>query len=74
MNAAFEAAQHAEIFLVVGTSAVVYPASGLPRIARERGARVIEVNLERTELSSLAQISLQGRSGEILPQLVGATE
>jgi NAD-dependent deacetylase len=71
MKAASAAAQSCEVFLVVGTSSVVYPANALPALARQSGARVIEVNLEPTELSALADISLRGRSGELMPQLIG---
>jgi len=65
------AASSAEVFLVVGTSAVVYPAAGLVWIAKSAGARVIEVNLEETGLSSEVDCSFRGRSGEILPELIG---
>jgi NAD-dependent deacetylase len=67
---ALAAAREAEVFLVLGTSSVVYPAAALPYTALESGARVIEINLEATELSSRAHISLRGKSGELLPQLV----
>jgi NAD-dependent deacetylase len=65
-----EAAQQADVFLVVGTSSLVYPAAALPRVAREHGARVIEVNLDETELTDLADISIRGKAGEILQQVV----
>ncbi len=65
------AAGSVEVFLVVGTSAVVYPAAGLVWIAKSAGARVIEVNLEETGLSLEVDCSLRGRSGEILPELIG---
>lgn len=71
LQIAFTTAQRAEVVLVVGTSSMVYPAAGLPRIALEHGARVIEVNPEPTELSASADLSLRGPAGEILPQLVG---
>ena len=74
LAAAMEAARRAEVFLVAGTSAVVYPAAGLPRVALEHGARVIEINLEPTELSGVAQISLRGKCGEILPQLLAPAD
>jgi NAD-dependent deacetylase len=70
LSRAVTAAQAAQLFLVVGTSSVVYPAAALPRLALEHGARVIEVNPEATELTRLADISLRGTAGEILPQLV----
>ncbi|HSW51100.1 MAG TPA: NAD-dependent deacylase [Bryobacteraceae bacterium] len=65
-----QAARSAEVFLVIGTSAVVYPAAGLVGLAKSSGAKVIEVNLEETGLSSLVDCCLRGRSGELLPQLI----
>lgn len=67
-----EAARSADVFLVVGTSAVVYPAAGLAMTAQAAGARVIEVNLEETAFSACAACSLRGRAGEILPELIPA--
>lgn len=64
------AARAAEVFLVVGTSAVVYPAAGLIPLAQASGARVIEVNLEETPFSSHLDCSLRGLAGEILPALI----
>jgi NAD-dependent deacetylase len=65
-----EAAERCDCFLVVGTSAVVYPAAGLIRSARSAGARVIEFNLEKTEASHAADVGLYGPAGELLPRLV----
>jgi NAD-dependent deacetylase len=67
---AVEASQRAEIFLVVGTSAVVYPAAGLVEVAQNAGARVAVVNADSTPLDSAADWTLQGRAGEILPRLI----
>jgi NAD-dependent deacetylase len=53
----------------VGTSALVYPAAGLPWIAREHGA-LVEVNPEETELTPDVDRSLRGLAGVVLPQLV----
>ena len=64
------AARHAQVFLVVGTSGVVQPAASLPLLARDAGARVIEVNPEETPLSSSADASFRFSSGELLPKLV----
>lgn len=66
---AAEAASECELCLVVGTSAVVYPAAELPVIARGSGAYVVEVNPEPTPLSELCHEVLQGRAGEIVPGL-----
>ncbi|MGH9804643.1 MAG: SIR2 family NAD-dependent protein deacylase [Candidatus Acidiferrales bacterium] len=72
LEAAFQAAGRAEVFLVVGTSAVVQPAASLPLAAKRAGARLIEVNLEPTPLTELADASFHGPAGELLPQLVEA--
>ena len=65
-----QATRSAELFLVIGTSAVVYPAAGLVWLAKSSGAKVIEINPEETGLSSEVDCSLRGRSGELLPQLI----
>jgi NAD-dependent deacetylase len=64
------AARTAEVFLLVGTSAVVYPAAGLAQIAKASGARVVEINIAETVLSAGIDEFLQGPSGELLPQLI----
>jgi NAD-dependent deacetylase len=67
---ALMAAAECQCFLVVGTSAVVYPAAGLIELARRQGARILEVNLERTAASLNADLGLYGPSGQLLPRLV----
>jgi NAD-dependent deacetylase len=62
-------AAESDVCLVVGTSAVVYPAARLPEVAKLSGAFVVEVNPERTHLSRACDAVLEGRAGEILPQL-----
>lgn len=69
-NAAEEAVASSEVFLVVGTSAIVYPAAGLVPLARSSNAKVIEINLEATPMSGFVDCALTGPAGEILPQLV----
>jgi NAD-dependent deacetylase len=64
------ATQRCQCFLVVGTSAIVYPAAGLIDVARSSGAKVIEVNLAATNASDAADVGLYGPSGQILPRLV----
>ena len=55
--------------LVVGTSAVVAPASLLPLEAGAHGAAIIEVNPESTELTARADIVLRGRAEDVLPEV-----
>lgn len=71
IGASFEAAREADVCLVVGTSAVVYPVASVPDMTLESGGVVIEANLEPTPLSSRATISLMGLAGKLLPDLVG---
>ena len=42
-----------DLFVSIGTSAVVYPAAGFPRLAKDSGAFCIEINPEKTELSQI---------------------
>ena len=65
-----EAATNATLFFVIGTSAVVYPAASLPIIAKQTGAKIIEVNPEETEISFLVDVTLLGNAGKILPQFI----
>ncbi|MBU0508868.1 NAD-dependent deacylase [bacterium] len=69
-EAAAEASQRCDLFLTIGTSAVVYPAASLPEIALSRGIPVIEVNMEETPLSGSVTYHLLGPAGTILPELV----
>jgi len=64
------AARHSDLFLLIGTSAIVYPAAGLASIAKSSGARVVEINIAESGLSDTIDEFLQGPSGELLPQLI----
>ncbi len=71
MREAFEEARRADLVLVIGTSAVVFPASDIPSIAKEHSARVVEINLEETSLTgTIADYLIKGPAGQILPQVV----
>jgi len=58
-----------DVFLTVGTSAVVYPAAGFARIAQARGAFTAEINLESTPASSLVALSILGAAEDVLPAI-----
>jgi NAD-dependent deacetylase len=64
------AARSADLFLLIGTSAVVYPAAGLAPIAKSSGARVVEINIAEGGLSDGIDEFLEGPSGKLLPQLI----
>jgi NAD-dependent deacetylase len=67
---AAEAAATCDCFLVVGTSAIVYPAAGLIEAAKMAGAKVIEVNVEKSAASDHVDVHLLGPSGTMLPELI----
>jgi NAD-dependent deacetylase len=60
------AAASCDLFFVVGTSAVVYPAALLPVSAKQHGAFVIEVNPGPTPLTGNVDATILGRAGEVL--------
>ena len=71
-SAAEEASRICDVMLVVGTSADVWPAAGLPLTAKMAGAQIVEVNPNHTSLTPHANYVLSGTSAEILPQLYEA--
>ncbi len=72
LQRAMEAAERAQVFFSIGTSAVVEPAASLPRMARRKGALLVEINPEATPITPLADYALRGKAGEILPALLEA--
>lgn len=72
LDHAHAAAARADVFLSVGTSAVVQPAAGLPLTAKQQGAYLVEVNIEPTPLTDRADEVLRGPAGSVLPPLVDA--
>jgi NAD-dependent deacetylase len=68
METAWRESGACRVMLVIGTSAVVQPAASLPYVAKEQGAAVVEVNIERA--FSSADHFLEGKAGSVLPELV----
>lgn len=66
------AAQDCDVFLSVGTSALVHPAAGLADMARANGAVIVEINPQDTPLTADAQFSLAGTAASILPAIAAA--
>ena len=62
-----KASANSDVFFAVGTSAVVYPAAGLISVAENAGATIVEINVEETPLSHVANYTYFGKAGEILP-------
>ncbi len=74
LERAFEEARRADCILIVGTSAVVYPAAEVPVHVRRNGGALIEVNPMETDLSRICDVALRGAAGEVMPALVDAVK
>ena len=72
LQQATEAAARCDVFLAVGTSAVVYPAAGLVPHARGAGATIIEINPEETNASSVTDIAIRQPADEALAAIDAA--
>ena len=67
-------AARCDVLLVIGTSGLVYPAAGLPAEALRRGAKVIVVNPQASELDELATVVVRGTAAVEVPKLLAAEE
>lgn len=68
-------ARTCDVMLVIGTSAVVYPAASIPSIAKNAGATIIEINPEATPLTGVvSDYIIEGNAGEVLPKIVDEVE
>jgi NAD-dependent deacetylase len=72
LEQAFTASRNCDLFLSIGTSTAVAPASSLPFEAHAAGAIIVEINPDTTPLTRQAQHVLRGPAGEILPLLAEA--
>ena len=71
VNSAREAITQCDLLVSIGTSAVVYPAAGFPRIAKRVGATLVEINLEDTAMSDIYDVKLRGPASEMLATMQG---
>jgi len=72
MARAEKATRECDLFIVLGSSLVVYPAAGFPALARRCGARLVIVNREATEQDGLADLALRAEIGPTLSAAVNA--
>ena len=66
--------RRADLFMVVGSSLVVYPAAGFPELAKRLGAHLVILNREETPLDGEADLVLHREIGPTLGGLVGQNE
>lgn len=72
LETAWAAALDCDVFMSIGTSGVVEPAASLPQVALGRDATVLILNLEQTTAARPPLFTINGKAGEVLPQLVAA--
>jgi NAD-dependent deacetylase len=63
-----------DTLLIIGSSLVVYPAASLPVYAKEKGAKLVEINQEPSSLSDLCDYKIMGRASDILPAILTLLE
>jgi NAD-dependent deacetylase len=71
MERAHEATITADLFIVLGSSLVVYPAAGFPLLAKRNGARLVIINREPTEQDDLADLVINAEIGATMSRAVG---
>jgi NAD-dependent deacetylase len=74
LAAAYEASEQADLMIVVGTSGLVTPAADLPHLTKEQGGKIIEVNPDYSMITRIADVKLEGPSGELLPRVLAALD
>jgi len=62
--------RNCDLCIVLGSTLSVYPAALIPRYASENGAKLVIINLGPTELDSWADIRIEGKAGEVMPDIV----
>ena len=72
LERAVEAAQLADVMLVIGTSGLVNPAAQLPGLAKDSGAVLIDINPAQDEIAAHADLFIQAAAGIALPHIVQA--
>jgi len=58
-----------DLFVVIGTSAVVYPAAGFAAMLSTMGIPVANVNIEETSMTSVCKFHFNGTAGEWVPKM-----
>lgn len=68
LHRAFAAAKECDVLFAIGTSGLVQPAARIPALAKQAGAKVVQVNPTSTQLDDVCTWSLRGTAGDVLPR------
>lgn len=70
LKASYYAAEHADVFIIVGSTGEVYPASQIPVLASQNGAKIIEINISTSLFTNqITDILLLGKASEVMDKL-----
>ena len=70
MQRAEEATLACDLFMAIGSSLVVYPAAGFPRLAKQNGAGLVIINEQETDLDPFCDLVLHEQIGPTLSRAV----
>ncbi len=70
LQEAIHRAQNCDLFIVIGSTLIVYPAAYIPTYAREAGAKLAIVNLTHTPFDHYAKVVIRGKAGEIMSRVM----
>ncbi len=70
MSNSFAEADNADVFILIGTTGEIMPASIIPFRAKEKGKKIIEINISESNYTSIADVFLQGKATEMMTKLV----
>lgn len=74
IDRAMQVAAECDLLIAIGTSLAVYPAANVVPVAKRRGAKVVIINAEPTEMDDLADAVLRRGISEVLPRIVAASQ
>ncbi len=70
LKEAISRSRHCDLFMVIGSTLVVYPAAFIPMYAKEAGAKLIIINLSPTPLDAQATVLIRGKAGEVMTKIM----
>jgi NAD-dependent deacetylase len=70
LQEAIRHSRNCDLFIVIGSTLVIYPAAYIPTYAAEAGAKLAIVNLTPTPFDQYAAVVIRGKAGEIMPRVM----
>ncbi|MBL7062358.1 MAG: NAD-dependent deacylase [Dehalococcoidia bacterium] len=70
LNDAIHHSRHCDLFIVIGSTLIVYPAAYMPMYAVESGAKLVIINLSSTPMDSKATVHIDSKAGEAMAKIV----